>query len=176
MVAVRSKPGTSGYLCYLLASTKHPQKTYVGITNNFQRRIRQHNGELVGGARATRIGRPWIPYCIVEGFPNKTSTLQFEWMWKHSAPKKSHGRKARIQKLKNLLQKEQWTVKAPLAKDIPLTVTVFDHVRDSDEDGLPCWELDLLTSDSVLPGYIRVEHRVVVHGDGYGEVVVEDAD
>ena len=34
-------------------------RTYVGIATDVARRLRQHNGELGGGARATRPGRPW---------------------------------------------------------------------------------------------------------------------
>jgi len=34
-------------------------RTYVGIARDVPRRLRQHNGELAGGARATRPGRPW---------------------------------------------------------------------------------------------------------------------
>lgn len=40
------------YIVYLLINTTH-NKTYVGITNNQTRRIRQHNGEITGGARYT---------------------------------------------------------------------------------------------------------------------------
>ena len=35
---------------YLLENTFN-KKTYLGVTVNIERRIRQHNGELVGGAR-----------------------------------------------------------------------------------------------------------------------------
>ena len=41
------------YTLYLIIN-KSNNCTYVGITNNPERRIRQHNGELVGGAKYTR--------------------------------------------------------------------------------------------------------------------------
>jgi predicted GIY-YIG superfamily endonuclease len=42
----------NNYTVYVLTNTKN-NCTYVGITNNLIRRIRQHNGELVGGAKYT---------------------------------------------------------------------------------------------------------------------------
>ena len=180
----RSSAAYACYLCYLLASSTHPQRTYVGITNNFHRRLRQHNGELVGGARATRVARPWHPYISVEGFPDQKSSLQFEWMWKHMAPKKSHGKKARITKLRDLLQKEQWTAKSPLANTIPLTVTIYDYQQQQHEiyedvdrcsplENTYCWEVDLLTkaaggdtnTTTFLPDYVQVKHILVSAGD-----------
>ena len=44
----------NNYIIYLLYNTKSTC-TYVGITNNPNRRIRQHNGELVGGAKYTKL-------------------------------------------------------------------------------------------------------------------------
>lgn len=41
------------YNVYLLKNTNN-NRTYVGITNNLERRIRQHNGEIKGGAKYTR--------------------------------------------------------------------------------------------------------------------------
>jgi structure-specific endonuclease subunit SLX1 len=35
------------------------RRTYVGVALDVERRLRQHNGLLAGGARATRAGRPW---------------------------------------------------------------------------------------------------------------------
>ncbi len=57
-------------------------RTYVGATVDPDRRLRQHNGELVGGARATH-GDSWTRVCLVSGFPDERAALQFEWMWKH---------------------------------------------------------------------------------------------
>lgn len=42
---------------YLLSSGSG--RSYVGITRDLARRLAQHNGELPGGAKATRAGRPW---------------------------------------------------------------------------------------------------------------------
>jgi predicted GIY-YIG superfamily endonuclease len=60
--------------------------TYVGATVNLERRIRQHNKELVGGAVATGTkvnkGLMWNMVCYVSGFPDWIATLQFEWRLK----------------------------------------------------------------------------------------------
>jgi predicted GIY-YIG superfamily endonuclease len=66
---------------YLLIN-KARTRTYVGATVDPDRRLRQHNGELVGGARATH-GDSWTRACLVSGFPDERAALQFEWMWKH---------------------------------------------------------------------------------------------
>ena len=149
MRSATSKSGTSGYLCYLLLSSTSKQRTYVGVTNDIQRRLRQHNGYIVGGAKATRNGRPWNVWLTVEGFPTQTSSLQFEYMWKHMSPKKSHGKKSRLTKLHGLLNKEQWTKQAPIASSIPLTVNIR---QISEEESLM-----LEFVDKEFPEYINIE-------------------
>ena len=49
---------SSPWWVYVLASTVRTV-TYVGCTNDVPRRVRQHNGELSGGARFTQRWRPW---------------------------------------------------------------------------------------------------------------------
>lgn len=71
------------YLCYCLRSVANTRRTYVGITNNFKRRLRQHNGEIKGGARYTRAYQPWTPLFHVYGFQTKRQVLRFEWAMKH---------------------------------------------------------------------------------------------
>jgi len=66
--------------CYLLA-TSGEKKTYVGVTPDLDRRLKQHNGELAGGAKATH-GHQWKRVCHVRGFPDHRAALQFEWRWK----------------------------------------------------------------------------------------------
>ncbi|XP_021617692.1 structure-specific endonuclease subunit SLX1 isoform X2 [Manihot esculenta] len=67
-----SKSRTRSWCVYLILSTNAPIKTYVGVTNNFSRRLKQHNGELKGGAKASRAGRPWIGACIIRGFDDQS--------------------------------------------------------------------------------------------------------
>ena len=47
------------YICYILKCGNY---TYNGCTNNFKRRIRQHNGEIVGGAKCTSRRDPLGKY------------------------------------------------------------------------------------------------------------------
>lgn len=48
------------WFAYVLIAIAGPRpRTYVGVTTDVARRLRQHNGELRGGARSTRAGRPW---------------------------------------------------------------------------------------------------------------------
>ena len=71
--------------CYILRSLdpEHQNSTYVGMTNNLPRRLRQHNGEISGGAKSTHKNRPYEMYCIVSGFRTKGEALSYEWRIKH---------------------------------------------------------------------------------------------
>ena len=47
-----------GWFVYVLTSA-NGSRTYVGVTKDPARRVAQHNGKEPGGARSTRMGRPW---------------------------------------------------------------------------------------------------------------------
>lgn len=96
------------FACYCLVSTTG--KTYVGFSTNVDRRLRQHNGELQGGAKATK-GGSWTRICTIAGFPTQQSALQFEWRWKQIT-RKSKGFSAvdrRLRALDHLVNLEQST-------------------------------------------------------------------
>lgn len=48
----------TAWFVYILRSESVP-KFYTGITPDLPHRLRKHNGEIVGGAKFTRTGRPW---------------------------------------------------------------------------------------------------------------------
>ncbi|KAL2896333.1 Structure-specific endonuclease subunit slx1 [Bienertia sinuspersici] len=82
-----SSKKVSSWCVYLIASTNPPLKTYVGVTNDFSRRLKQHNGELKGGAKASRAGRPWICACLIQGFRSHSEACEFESKWKNTSRK-----------------------------------------------------------------------------------------
>jgi len=69
------------YYCYLLYSTSIGM-TYIGITNDLDKRLKKHNGILNGGAKATRKASDW-EYRAQILFTEKTLALSFEWYAKH---------------------------------------------------------------------------------------------
>jgi len=107
-------------------SSPHRDSTYVGATVNLDRRLRQHNKEIKGGAYATGAkvlkGEIWIRAVHVEGFPDWQSALQFEWRWKHLSRQVSgsiHPLKRRMIALKQLLNLDRPTSKAKLYSEWP---------------------------------------------------------
>ena len=73
------------YACYMLVSaTGEHNRTYIGFTVDPRKRIRQHNGDIKGGAKYTKRGRPWKIDTIVRGFPTQRKALSFEWHWKRA--------------------------------------------------------------------------------------------
>jgi predicted GIY-YIG superfamily endonuclease len=97
--------------------------TYAGVSPDPVRRLRQHNGEIKGGAKYPLSRGPgWKHVCLIKGFPNKINAMQFEWAVKHCAPRSKGGVKARFQKLAEVLSREKWTSKSPDSASVHLSV------------------------------------------------------
>ena len=93
--------------CYLLQSISRPRRTYFGVTLNLSTRIRQHNGEITGGARATRRGRPWKIIAYISGFINRIEALRFEWRVHHPGIRWS-GLTGRIKVISKIITEQKW--------------------------------------------------------------------
>jgi len=105
--------------CYVYLLVSSDNATYVGATVDLNRRLRQHNKEIKGGAHATgskvEKGNTWERACHVAGFPDWPAALQFEWRWKQLSrklPAKMFPLERRITALKQLLNLERPTTKA----------------------------------------------------------------
>ena len=75
----------SKYFVYIIKgiNTNNKTKFYIGFTNNLYKRIRQHNGELTGGAKATK-GYKWSYCAIFANIDTNITGLQIEWRLKYS--------------------------------------------------------------------------------------------
>ena len=113
------------FYVYFIQSTNG--STYIGATVNLDKRIRQHNKELKGGATATSIkvsqGETWSYVCYVENFPSWNEALKFEWRWKQISRKiqktnpNQNPCEKRLEALKTLLALDKPTSKAELYSD-----------------------------------------------------------
>ena len=122
---------------YLLLSSDNA--TYVGATIDLDRRLRQHNKEIKGGAFATSAkvnkGETWIRACHVEGFPDWQAALQFEWRWKHLSRQLSNKLKPlerRMKALEQLLALERPTTKAKAYSELdskPNVIIEFEEAN-----------------------------------------------
>ena len=99
---------------YCLESVR--KKVYIGATVDVDRRLRQHNREIKGGAKATR-NHTWRRMCYVSSFPDWQSALQFEWRWKNLSRKET-GKplEKRMKALHRIFQLDK-----PTRKAIPFT-------------------------------------------------------
>ena len=111
------------YLVYILKSENY---TYIGMTNDFFRRWKQHNKILKGGAKATSRRENWSPICIIDGFVSLKEACQCEWKLK-----RVKGHKKRVQNVyHHLMNEEKWTSNSPKIKDQDLMIYVTDENKE----------------------------------------------
>lgn len=124
------------FFVYLLVSSNNA--TYVGATVDLERRLRQHNKEIKGGAHATGAkvakGETWVRAAHISGFPDWPAALQFEWRWKQLSrklPLKMFPLERRINALKQLLALEKPTSKAVTYAEWPAPPEVHLEIEDA---------------------------------------------
>jgi structure-specific endonuclease subunit SLX1 len=113
------------YFCYFLKNTseKYKNYTYCGFTDNPKRRIRQHNEEIKGGAKATKgKNNSWEYLMLLGGFKTSNNALSCEWRMKHpdnqrKKSKKYSGISGRIKTLNEILLLLKWTDKCDINND-----------------------------------------------------------
>jgi predicted GIY-YIG superfamily endonuclease len=105
--------------CYLLYTDEC--QTYVGATVDPDRRLRQHNKEISGGARATRIrveqGLIWKRACYIANIPEWRSALQIEWRWKQIG-------RTQFKHIKNPIERRLYSLKKLLSLEKPTEMAI----------------------------------------------------
>ena len=136
------------WYCYILRNKLEQFKhnTYNGSTNNPVRRLRQHNEEIKGGAKATHgKGGAWEICAMLSGFPDHINALSCEWRMKCPSgkpgkrEKKYQGVKGRISSLNEILPLERWTGKCIIDNtDFKLKLHIVkDVVEYIDRENIP---------------------------------------
>ena len=100
-------------------------RVYAGKTCALPRRLKQHNGELSGGARYTRGRGPWRPVATVTGFETDIQALQAEWRLRKALRKARSPCAAIAKACRDLLGRGYgWTRSSPRPDDQALCVAV----------------------------------------------------
>jgi predicted GIY-YIG superfamily endonuclease len=130
---------TDKWYCYILRNKQHRycHLSYNGSTNNPRRRLRQHNEEIVGGARYTHgRGGGWEIYALLTGFVDHKNALSCEWRIKHTngrpgkRPNEHLGTIGRIRGLNEVLKLDKWTGKCTVNNaDVAYTLYIAEDVE-----------------------------------------------
>lgn len=145
------------WVCYVIGH-ENQKATYCGMSNNVVRRLRQHNGEIKGGARYTsRIHKgKWSPLFHVCGFTSQREVMQFERaMKKRKGPHKIRsGRQGRIHQLEFLLGLGQLNSEYQFANHIFVTC-FLDRQQYLKVSKLNPGEFDRLRKEQMVPFFFR---------------------
>ena len=116
------------------------RKTYVGATTDPERRLRQHNKEISGGARATGMsvqqGLTWRRACYITGIPEWRSALQIEWRWKQIG-------RTQYKHIKNPIHRRLYSLKRLLSLEKPTGISIPYEAYPSGPPEI-VWESDEL--------------------------------
>jgi predicted GIY-YIG superfamily endonuclease len=152
------------WYCYILRSTNPQYKncTYNGSTNDPFRRLRQHNEEIKGGAKATHGRGIWEIYVLLTGFPDHVNALSCEWRIK--CPSGRPGKRSsqhngvigRVKSLNNILVLDQWTKQCIVKNaDCYFRLIVRDDVKQYiDVEKLPA-NIEVISVPEILPEHLE---------------------
>lgn len=121
---VVSERARNVYVVYILRSVSEPNHFYCGMTNNIRRRLRQHNGIIVGGGKYTSANRPWKLAALIyakEKALTKGEALHIEYYSKA----KNYTRT--VPYCNNSVKKRAWLIlEAKKTASKPCRLRVFD--------------------------------------------------
>ncbi|MFY7728620.1 MAG: GIY-YIG nuclease family protein [Flavobacterium sp.] len=128
------------YYCYILGQSRHIRsgmgRTYNGYTVDLIHRLRQHNGEIKGGAVATKGVGPWEFIAVMTCMDwTSVRAMKVEWLIRYPTRKKprpSHfaGAQGRINSLSEVVQRmPERSIKLYVHPRFYDSVKLPDHVE-----------------------------------------------
>jgi predicted GIY-YIG superfamily endonuclease len=158
------------WYCYILRNKleKFKHNTYNGSTNNPMRRLRQHNEEIKGGAKATHgKGGAWEICAMLSGFPDHINALSCEWRIKcpSGRPGKRESKYQRVQgrimSLNEILPLERWTGKCIVDnRDFKFKLHILkDVVGYLDKTNVP-ENIEIVEMDTIDASCIELEKEL----------------
>lgn len=153
------------WYCYILRCIDEGKRnlTYNGSTNNIYKRLRQHNGQISGGAKATN-GKQWEVYSIIIGCVDHSHNLSLEWAIKHIEgsgkkhvrPAKYCGVAGRIKGLSRVLLLDKWTQQCTIEnKTCNYTLYIVEEMLQYlDLDEIPD-NIDIYTISKMTPKFLE---------------------
>lgn len=120
------------HMCYIIKSIDTPH-VYIGYTVDFNRRLRQHNRKIKGGAKHTSKYYPYKPVCVIMGFPDQYTAHSFEWHLQHvpniptqspKTTKSSYSKKSTTYRRPTRVRRQR-----PFKRVIPRLKNVLDNLE-----------------------------------------------
>lgn len=150
------------YYVYWIVSGR---SSYIGATVDPERRLRQHNQLLVGGAKRTK-GKLWHFHCVVSGFKTWKQALMYEWCFKYHS-RHCRGIESRQLALEKIMLKERWTSRSPLASEVPLTYQYSPTEYGMPPDELPSPKVKKVTQKTKPIEKKKILYKKRLHGVTY---------
>ena len=158
------------WYCYILRNKLEQFKhnTYNGSTNNPMRRLRQHNEEIKGGAKATHGKGGACEICVMlSGCPDHINALSCEWRMKcpSGRPGKREARYQRVQgrvsSLNEILPLNHWTGKCIVDNcDFKFKLHILkDVVHYLDKTKIPS-NIEIIEVDVIDKACVELEKEI----------------
>ena len=119
------------WFVYALTSTSSA-RPYIGKTNDLCRRLRQHNGEIAGGAKRTHVvlareNSEWVRQLHVSNFPDERAALNFEWRVQYDICRNAGAdARARLSPLERALKAVRGVVEREKPTSVALPFSVYN--------------------------------------------------
>lgn len=100
--------GEKDYIVYLLSNTSNISRTYLGITKNLSKTIKEHNGKLKGGSRYTKFYKEngeWFCSVVIKNLTkNEAITIERLSKYKRKGNNSQNSLEKRLNVIKPILK------------------------------------------------------------------------